>query len=184
MDGLSTQISSNKLQKTSSSEKQSANCDNGGTVSIDVIGTTTSIVTHQCKYGHYYMDGSISLNELSDGSEKFTMSNMTMKDGEIDMYVSQMVFVDNESEHWSTMDGDIKIDSKCFSGKYDFKTIEKMYEAQDGSDNVESGVVELNGARYTFSNPYVTIKVGGKESESILQSELEKKMNNTLTCSE
>jgi len=184
MDGFSTQISSNKLQKTSSSAKQSASCDNGGTVSIDIVGATTSIVANQCQYGNYYMDGSINMTELSDGSEKFIMSNMTMKDGAIDMYVSQMVFVDNEAEHWSTMDGDIKIVSKCFSGKYDFKTIEKMYEAQDGSNNVETGVVELNGARYTFSNPYVTIKVGGKESEPMLQSELEKKMNNTLTCSE
>jgi hypothetical protein len=183
MDGLSSQVTSNKLQKTSSSKAQSASCDNGGTVSINVEGSSTSIVANKCAYGNYYMDGTLNMTDLSDGSEKFTMSNMTTKDGKIDMYISQMVFVDNESEHWSTMDGDIKIVSKCFSGTYKFETVEKIYEAQDDTDNVESGVIDLNGARYTFNNPTVTIKVGDKE-ETILQSDLEKKMNNTLTCSE
>ena len=182
-DRLINQINSEKLQKTSFSKPESYNCDNGGTISIESNGNSFSMVANQCKYDSYYINGTVNSTELSDGSEKLTMSNLTMKDGEIDMTASQMVIVENESEFWSTIDGDIQIVSKCFSGNYNFKTIEKIYDAQDGSDNIERGVLELNGARYTFDNPNVTIKVGDSE-ETISQSELEKRMNNTTTCSE
>ena len=129
------------------------------------------------------MDGTISETELSDGTVNLTMSNLTMKNDGTELKTSSFVIVENESEYWSTMDGDIKVTAKCFSGNYDFKTISKVYDAQDGTDNAESGIFELNGARYTFSNPYVTIKTATEE-ETILQSELEKRMNNSTTCTE
>jgi len=183
LDGLSSQLNNSKLQKTSFSKGDTYTCDNGGKITLSVEGSTTTIVGTQCQYGTSYINGTMSMTYLADGSEKFNMSNLTLKDGDIEMSISQMVFVDNETEHWATMDGDIKIVSKCFSGTYNFTTIEKMYEAQDGTYNVESGVFELNGARYTFSNPTVTIKVGETE-ETILQSELEQRIDDTTTCSE
>lgn len=185
ISGFSSQVSTTSQTSTQAQKTNSGACDNGGTITVTVNEESKSmtIVANECKYDNNYMNGTMSMSELSDGSEKITMTNLSVKDGEIDMTVPQMVFVENTNEYWSTMDGDINIVSKCFSGNYNFETIEKVYDAQDGTDNAESGIIELNGARYTFNNPYVTIKAGTEE-ETILQSELEKKMNNTTTCSE
>ena len=99
------------------------------------------------------------------------------------MTSTHLIFKEDAQEHWSTMDGEMKIASQCFGGNFTFETVAKMYEAQDGSDNVESGILKMNGATYTFVNPYVTIKAGGEE-RTILQTELEKEMNHTNGCSE
>jgi len=183
VSGFSSQVSTTSQTSTQIQKTTSGACEKGGTVTLNEEANGMTIVANQCKYDNSYMNGTMSMSELSDGSEKMTMTNFSMKDGEIEMTVSNMVFVENTNEYWSTMDGDINIVSKCFSGNYNFKTIQKMYDAQDGTDNVESGIMELNGARYTFDNPYVTIKAGDEE-QTISQSELEKQMNNTTTCSE
>ena len=173
---------SSKFSKVLSLKTTSGNCDSG-TISVTETATESTIVASACTVGSIYMDGTISEVELTGGTSKFTMSNLTIKNDGTELKTSSFVIVENESEYWSTIDGDMNIVSKCFSGNYDFKTVSKIYDAQDGSDNAESGILELNGARYTFSNPYVTIKVGSEE-ETIFQSELEKRMNNSSTCSE
>jgi hypothetical protein len=109
------------------------------------------------------------------------MTNLTVKNGAIELKTDKFVVTKKESEFWSTVDGDMSIVAKCFSGKYEFKTLEKLYDAQDGSDNVERGILELNGVRYIFDNPNVTIKTASNE-RTILQSDLEKEMQ--TTCSE
>ena len=112
--------------------------------------------------------------------------NEKNSDGEINnMSVTNMKFVEKETstESWVNIDGMIKIESKCFTGTYTFKTIEKLVEAKDGSDNFESGILNLNNATYTFKNPDVTIKVGST-TETILQSELEKRFETETVCDE
>jgi len=175
-------IDSSKSEKAFSFKTNSGSCDSG-TVSVTETENKFILVANGCTIGSTYMDGTISETELSDGTVNLTMSNLTMKNDGTELKTSSFVIVENESEYWSTMDGDIKVTAKCFSGNYDFKTISKVYDAQDGTDNAESGIFELNGARYTFSNPYVTIKTATEE-ETILQSELEKRMNNSTTCTE
>ncbi len=180
-DGLGNALD-NDNQKTTFNKTTTHQCTSGS-LSITEEGSTFSFVADKCRIANYYIDGSISEVELSDGSTKMSMSNLTMKDGEIEMTSTQLLFVENENDHWLTMDGDMKIVSKCFSGTYNLETVEKIYEAQDGSDNAESGILKLNGVTYTFDNPHVTIKTATEE-ETILQSELEKQMSNTTTCSE
>ena len=176
---LNSKQSANTNNKTTTN-----NCNYGGTVSISTEGTTTTIIAKQCKSAYSYsLNGSLSIEEFSDGREIVIMSNLTIKDREIEFYSKKLTFVEHEEQHWSTMNGDMNIISKCFTGNYNFETIEKIYEAQDGSDNAQSGILKLNGATYTFANPYVTIKVGDNE-ETILQSELEKRMEMGTTCSE
>jgi len=112
--------------------------------------------------------------------------NQKSNSGEINnISVSNMKFVekDTSSESWSTIDGGMSIESKCFTGKYTFETVEKLVDATDGSDNVESGILKLNGATYTFNNPDVTINVGSS-TETILQSELEKRFQTESVCNE
>jgi len=87
---------------------------------------------------------------------------------------------DTSNESWSTIDGIVSVESKCTTGTYTFETVEKLVDATDGSDNIESGILKLNGATYTFENPYVTIKAGSQE-ETIKQSELEKRMSTSCT---
>lgn len=173
---------SSKSEKSFSFKTTSGKCDSG-TVSITETETEFRITANSCSIGSVYIDGSISEVELTGGTVKFSMSNLSMKNNGTELKTSSFVIIENEREYWSTIDGDMSVVSKCFSGNYDFKTISKIYDAQDGSDNAESGTLELNGVRYTFSNPYVTIKTATEE-ETILQSELEKRMNTSSTCSE
>ena len=181
-DGFGEALKNNKAQKITSNKTTTHQCDTGN-ISITEETSTFNFVANKCQIGTYYLNGSISEVKLSDGSQQTTMSNLTMKDGEIEISANQLIFVENSTAYWSTMDGDMKIVSKCFSGNYNFTTVEKIYEAQDGSDNVEFGILKLNGVTYTFNNPHVTIKTSTEE-ETILQSELEKRMSNTTTCSE
>ena len=181
-DGFGEALNNNKAQKITSNKTTTHQCDTGN-ISITEETSTFNFVANKCQIGTYYLNGSISEVELSDGSQQTTMSNLTMKDGEIEISANQLIFVENSTAYWSTMDGDMNIISKCFSGNYNFETIEKIYDAQDGSENAESGILKLNGVTYTFSNPYVTIKTATEE-KTILQSELEKRMSNTTTCSE
>ncbi|KIM03038.1 MAG: hypothetical protein KU29_13100 [Sulfurovum sp. FS06-10] len=107
-----------------------------------------------------------------------------MKDSEMTMTSTHFVTEYDDIENWTTLDGDLNVISRCFTGNLNVKTNEKMYEAQDESNNTESGILELNGATYTFHNPHVTIKVGNEE-KTLLQSDLEKEMNSSSSsCSE
>ena len=112
--------------------------------------------------------------------------NQKNSNGEINnMSVTNMKSVEKKTspESWSTIDGSISIESKCFTGAYTFKTIEKLVQAKDGSENLESGILKLNSATYTFNNPDVTIKIGSS-TETILQSDLEKRFEIETVCDE
>jgi len=181
-DSFKNALNSNNKQKVTLNKTTTQACDSGS-LSVTEEGTTFNFVANQCRVNNYYVNGSINAVQLSNGSMKLSMNNLTMKDGEIEISANQLIFVENSTAYWSTIDGDIKIVSKCFSGSFNLTTLEKIYDAQDGSDNAESGILKMNGVTYTFNNPYVTIKTATEE-ETILQSELEKRMSNTTTCSE
>jgi len=137
---------------------------------IDEEGTRYINLTMNTDLDNSTQIGTFSLNGVM---------NQTLKSGEKNN-ITFTNFVtkekDTASESWSTIDGTITAESKCNTGTYTFKTIEKLVDATDGSDNAESGILKLNGATYTFENPYVTIKAGTQE-ETIKQSELEKRMS-------
>jgi len=136
--------------------------------------------------GTQYMDIKMKFSEENSIS---TISfdgvvNQTTTSGETNnMSMTNMVFKHQETsvESWTTIDGKMALESKCVTGVYDFKTVEKLIEARDGSENTESGILILNGATYTFENPHVTIEAGS-ESETMLQSELERRMELSNTC--
>ncbi len=111
--------------------------------------------------------------------------NQTSKSNDVsNIGFDNMVLVAKEtsSESWVTIDGGINLKSKCVTGNYRFTTDEKLVDAQDGSNNTKSGILDINGAKYTFDNPYVTIKTPSGEEDTMLQSELEKKMESS-SCS-
>jgi len=175
-----TNTSNTKSSKIFSLKTTSTQCDSG-TVSLTETATTSVIVANNCTRGTVFMNGTFSESTLEDGSSKTEMSNLTVRTGTVELKTNKFVIVEKESEFWFTVDGDMKVVAKCFSGQYNFETREKIYDAQDGSDNVERGVLKLNGVMYTFDNPYVTIKIGNTERK-ILQSELETEL--TSGCSE
>jgi len=67
------------------------------------------------------------------------------------------------------------LESNCYSKSYNFSTKEKLI-SRDDSSHIESGILQINNALYTFEDPYVTIKTASNE-ETILQSELKKTMH-------
>ena len=144
--------------------------------------------TYSNAQGSGYMNISMeekTVNNISTMSINGVV-NQKNSSGEINnMSVTNMKFVEKETsaESWSTIDGSMSIESKCFTGTYSFQTIEKLIEAKDGTDNLKSGILKLNGATYTFNNPNVTIKIGSK-IETILQSELEKRFEIKTVCDE
>lgn len=116
---------------------------------------------------------------LIDGEVK-----QTLKSGEVNnISYSNFTVAEKKtySESWATIDGTISLETKCTTGTYVFETVEKLVAAKDRSNNTESGILKLNGATYTYENPYVTIEVKGK-SETILQSELKKRMEQHNNC--
>ena len=169
-----------QLQKS-----ESGNCDKGGSFSVNASddGSNISMSFNSCKFEDTYLNGAMTIVEYDDYHYKVEMANLTMKDSEEEIYFKSLVLEENELEYWSTIDGSIDITSKCFTGKYNIATLEKMVEAQDASDNLESGKVKLNGALYTFNNPNVTIQVGGK-TKTITQTELDEQMQSETTCKE
>lgn len=134
--------------------------------------------------GTQYLDINTHLSEV-DNVEKLSMKgviNQTATSGEINNVDIDLVTTLKKtvSESWGTIDGDMAIESKCFTGKYTLETVEKLVEASDGTENTQSGILKINGATYTFENPHVSIKVGDEET-TVLQSELEKELEST-TC--
>ena len=172
-----------KMQKLS--KNQTFPCSGGGTMSLNTSEdeTESTIVMNKCNQEGSYIDGSLTMIEKDNGYFKVTMKNLTVKDSNGDkISAQQLVMEGNDNEYWSVMNGDISIVAKCFNATLDIKTLEKMYEMQDGSDGVEKGKIELNGASYTFSYPNVTIKAGS-ETKTMLQTELDKEMESaTTTC--
>ncbi len=172
------------------------NCKNGTTF---MDGSMTMLTQDDNSYSIDYDKLTVKTpkgTQYMDMSMKFTENNIlnttimngvvkqTSSTGEINnISMTNFVIKDQETkeESWHTIDGKMNLETKCFTGAYVFKTIEKMIDATDGSDNTQSGTLELNGATYTFENPHVTIKAGN-ESETILQSELEKRMTQESAC--
>ena len=164
-----------------------------GDMIITNINDTDSKI-EMLKYTYSDREGSGYMDIVMETQTSNNISTMSMNgvikqkssSGEINnMSVKNMKFVekDTSAESWSTMDGSMSIESKCFTGSYTFQTIEKLVDAKDGSDNLKSGILKLNGATYTFNNPDVTIKVGSS-TETILQSELEKRFETETVCDE
>jgi len=182
--GLSSLSQNAKMQK--SSKSQTYPCSNGGTLSSSLSAdeTVINMVFNKCKHGNSYIDGEMVITENETTyTSKIVMNNLTVNDAGTDFFSKKFVVEDNSAEYWSTIDGDLKIGSKCFTGKFDFKTLEKMYDAQDNSDNIEKGKMVLNGATYTFNNPNVTIEAGS-ETKTISQAELEKEFESSTSCSQ
>jgi len=120
----------------------------------------------------FSIDGIVNQTSKSGEKNNIEFKHFVLKDKNQDKVTS--------NESWTTQDGTVVVESKCTTGTYTFKTIEKLVNTKDKSDNIESGILKINDATYTFENPYVTIKVGSKE-ETIKQSELEKHMTNACT---
>lgn len=172
---------STKLQKT-----QSNTCSNGGSATFNYVESSNSVTFtfSSCKEENTLIDGTMIMIQSDDEKHtKMQFKNLTMDDGKTKITSNSLIFEDDSQENWSTIDGDLGVVSKCFSGNFDFETVAKLYEAQDNSENLESGILKLNGATYTFANPYVTIKAGSEE-RTLLQSELEKEMSSSTSCSE
>jgi len=115
------------------------------------------------------INGIIKQTSKEDGINNISFKNMIITEK------------DTYNESWININGGIGLESKCTTGNYQFKTIEKLVEAKDGTENTESGILNINGATYTFNNPYVTIKTSTEE-KTLLQSELEKEMESSNSC--
>ena len=137
--------------------------------------------------GEQYMNITLTQSKSNDvtTTKLNGVMNQTSKNNDVsNIGFDNMLLVskDTSSESWSTIDGGINLKSKCVTGNYKFTTDEKLVDAKDGSNNTESGILDINGAKYTFENPYVTIKTPSGEEDTMLQSELEKKMESN-SCS-
>ncbi len=171
-----------KMQKLY--KNQTVSCSGGGSMLVNASedGSEISIEMNKCNESGSYMDGKLAIIEKDNGYFKMTMKNLTVKESNGDTTsAKQLVMEGNDNEYWSAIDGDMSITSKCFNAKLDIKTLEKIYEMQDGSDGVEKGKIELNGASYTFNYPNVTIQAGSK-TKTMLQTELDKEMESSTTC--
>ena len=179
---INNNFTTTKMQKIS--KNQTFSCTQGGRISMDVSDDehTITMVMDKCKEPNSYMDGNLKIIEKDNGYYKMEMSNITIKSNNRETTsATQLVIEGNDNEYWSKIDGDMSFVSQCFTGSFNIKTLEKMYEMQDGSDGVEKGKIELNGASYTFNYPNVTIKAGS-ETKTMLQSELDKEMEASTTC--
>jgi len=182
LSNIKTNSSISKIQKLS--KTQNFPCSGGGTISMEATEDekTMSITMDKCTEPDSFIDGSMILIEQDNGYYKMEMSDLTVKDSNGDKTSAKhFVMEGNDNEYWSKIDGDISFVSKCFTGTFNIKTLEKMYEMQDGSDGLEKGKIELNGATYDFNYPNVTIKAGS-ETKTMLQSELDKEMEESTTC--
>jgi len=137
--------------------------------------------------GTQYMDLIMKLNkdtirQIETVSIHGVMNQTSISGEKNNIKYTNFVSRDREAsdESWSTIDGTVEIESKCTTGTYTFKTIEKLVDAKDGSEHTESGIFKLNGATYTFENPYVTIKTDSEE-KTITQTEFEEHITRACT---
>jgi len=187
MEGISSNLlmdgNSKLFNKVMNQKTNTVNCSGGGTITINFSEDmkTFNYTFNNCKNDSTLMDGKMSVTNLSNNTEKLIFENLTVNDVGIKEHLNlTMTNKETVGESWTILDGTVTVESKCITGTYTFETIEKLVDATDGSDYTQSGIFKLNGATYTFENPYVTIKVGSKE-ETIKQSELEKRMTNACT---
>jgi len=187
MEGISSNLlmdgNSKVFNKVTNQKTNTVNCSGGGTITINFSEDmkTFNYTFNNCKNDSTLMDGKMSVTNLSNNTEKLIFENLTVNDVGIKEHLNlTMTNKETVGESWTILDGTVTVESKCITGTYTFETIEKLVDATDGSDYTQSGIFKLNGATYTFENPYVTIKVGSKE-ETIKQSELEKRMTNACT---
>ena len=184
MEGISPNSlmydNSKVFNKVTNQKTNTMNCSGGGTITINFSEDmkTFNYTFNNCKNDSTLMDGKMSVTNLSNNTEKLIFENLTVNDVGIKEHLNlTMTNKETIGESWTILDGTVTVESKCVTGTYTFETIEKLVDATDGSDYTQSGVFKLNGATYTFENPYVTIKAGSQE-ETIKQSELEKRMSN------
>ena len=149
---------------------------------------TITKYTYSNSQGSGYIDLTMeekTVNNISTTSMDGTVNQKNNNGAINNITIKNMKFVEKEtsSDSWSTIDGSMNIESKCFTGSYTLETVEKLVDAKDGSDNTESGILKLNSATYTFKNPDVTIQVGSS-TETILQSELEQRFEAKTVCDE
>jgi len=183
MEGISPNSlmydNSKVFNKVTNQKTNTMNCSGGGTITINFSEDmkTFNYTFNNCKNDSTLMDGKMSVTNLSNNTEKLIFENLTVNDVGIKEHLNlTMTNKETIGESWTILDGTVTVESKCVTGTYTFETIEKLVDATDGSDYTQSGVFKLNGATYTFENPYVTIKAGSQE-ETIKQSELEKRMS-------
>lgn len=173
----------NKIQNLS--KEKSFPCAKGGNMSIDISedSTQSTIIMDECKQNdNSYIDGKFEVVEKDNGYSKTIITNYTLKDSNGEEFSTpKLIIEENDNEYWSTIDGDLKIRTKCFNGSFNIKTLEKMYDMKDGSDGVREGKIELNGATYDFSYPNVTIKTAGN-TKTMTQEELDKEMTSATNC--
>jgi len=137
--------------------------------------------------GTQYLDFITKISEEENivTSRKDGVLNLTTKAGEISNlklinYVTKTKMTSDEL--WATIvDGTLEFESKCVTGTYVFETVETLVDARDGSVT-ESGILKINGATYTYDYPDVTIEAGS-ESETMSQSELNKRVEESSSCS-
>ena len=182
-------INNQTLSKTNSQKIQqksgSQNCLDGGNFLYDVSVKnnvqTTVMFFKQCKVNETYIDGTIVFKSDNDTYTKtMKLLGFNFKNEAMDFYTNSFVAEENPVEFWAKKDGEITVNTKCFTEQFKIKTLEKMYETHDSTTNIAKGKMELNGAIYTYANPDVTIEVGDTV-ETMLQSELN---TETETCEE
>ena len=176
-------LSSNPSSK--SAKVETLNCSTSGTISFNSSegSDTNKIMMNKCQNKDLYMDGELSITQYNEYHAKIEMKNFTIKDKEMTVIAKSFITEDNSLDHWYTLDGDMSIASKCFTGNFNMNTLERLVDAQDNTENIESGKIELNKVTYSFENPYVTL-TAGSESKTMLQSELDKELTTETACEE
>jgi hypothetical protein len=159
---------------------------------INMSGTDSKIeitkYTYSNSQGSGYMNLTMeekTINNISTTTMNGVVNQKNSNGAVNNISITNMKFIEKETsaESWFTIDGSMSIESKCFTGTYNFQTIQKLVEMKDGTENIESGILKLNNATYTFENPDVTIEIGSS-TETILQSELEKRFELKVACDE
>ena len=129
----------------------------------------------------FYLDLIQTIGGKIDDSTSFTslngVNNRTFNNGEKNN-VTYSNFIETSTYKTQTYDGKLELDSKCITGTYIVETVEKLVFSTQYkiTDDIVSGTLKLNGATYTFEEPYVTIEAGG-ESKTYFQNKIKKRMN-------
>ena len=147
------------------------------------IVMTFSNYTSKDVGGEEYANIVIKLGEVNDviTVEFDGVINQTTKSNEVNnISFNNMVLTekDTSNESWSTIDGGVNLKSKCVTGNYQFTTKEKLVEAKDGTNTIKSGILDINGATYTFYDDSVTVKTASEE-RTITQRELAEESTST-----
>jgi len=117
-----------------------------------------------------YYEGAVTSFYSLDGVHSSTYA------GEKDS-VTYSNFIEKGTIRTSTFNGKLEFDTRCIKGTYMIETVEKvafLYKSK-GIDAIASGTLKLNGATYTYEEPYLIVEAGGK-SKTYYQSNISKRM--------